>query len=129
MFYQLTIPGEPVGKARPRVVTTKSGRSLTYTPAKTGMQEKLIWYLFKEKYPDAEVDSESLFRLEIKFAVTPYKNGKRRKFDIDNGLKLVMDALTGIVWADDNQVDSALVYRQESENPFTSVEVESDIEL
>ncbi len=125
MTYQIKVEGEPVGKARPRVVTTKTGRSLAYTPEKTGIQEKLIGYIFKGEYPDTEVDSESLFGVEIKFGITPYKNGNRRKFDIDNGLKLVMDAMTGILWADDNQVDYALVYRYPvSENPFTEITIE-----
>lgn len=119
MSYRITVPGEPVGKARARV--TLKG---TYTPEKTKTQEYLIGYLFKEKYPGVEVDNVSLFGLEIKFGVTSYKNGKRRKFDLDNGLKLVMDALTGIVWTDDNQVDYALVYRQETDVPSTNVEIE-----
>lgn len=34
----------------------------------------------------------------------------RRKRDLDNILKAVLDAMTGLVWADDAQVENLLIY-------------------
>lgn len=43
MTISFTIPGEPQGKARPRVVKNKyTGRSVSYTPAKTAAYEELV---------------------------------------------------------------------------------------
>ncbi|KKN76877.1 hypothetical protein LCGC14_0365280 [marine sediment metagenome] len=64
-MYQITIQGEPVGKARARVVIGKSNIAHAYTPEKTKTQEWLIGYLFKEKYPDVEVDDNLELRLSL----------------------------------------------------------------
>lgn len=40
MKIKFIIPGEPQGKARPRVVRMKSGRSMSYTPDKTVAYEE-----------------------------------------------------------------------------------------
>lgn len=42
MKIKFIIPGEPQGKARPRVVRMKSGRSMSYTPDKTVAYEELV---------------------------------------------------------------------------------------
>ena len=47
---ELTIPGEPVGKGRPRF--TKNGHS--FTPEKTVNYENLVKLTFKSDYPNAE---------------------------------------------------------------------------
>lgn len=38
---EFTIPGDPRGKARPRVVRLKNGASMSYTPDKTVAYEEL----------------------------------------------------------------------------------------
>jgi Holliday junction resolvase RusA-like endonuclease len=44
--------------------------------------------------------------------------GTRRKFDLDNANKLWADALSGIVYVDDNQIASLLLRRRyDKENP------------
>lgn len=44
--------------------------------------------------------------------------GTKRKADWDNFHKLSMDALTGIVWADDSQIEEAtVVKRYDKQNP------------
>ena len=118
--YKLTIEGEPVGKARARVVDGHS-----YTPAKTKAAEQNIAWLFLSQYPGQEVDAESSFELNCNFYVSDYKNGRKRKFDLDNGVKLVMDALTGIVWQDDNQVNTLLAHRIRVKSlPMTKIQIE-----
>lgn len=109
----LTIPGEPTGKARARV--TRAG--FAYTPAKTKNAEAYIKLL-------ATQEMRGRARFEGPVAVTmrtvmepaaswskkrqalALTGGERptKKPDIDNVLKLIKDALNGIVYRDDSQV-------------------------
>lgn len=60
-------------------------------------------------------------RLEVD--VTLYFDRKGRK-DWDNFHKLSMDALSGIVWEDDDQIDDAHVHkRYDKENPRIEVQI------
>jgi Holliday junction resolvase RusA-like endonuclease len=53
--------------------------------------------------------------------------GTRRKADIDNFNKLWADALTGIVWGDDSQIeDLRLLKRYDKERPRVEVSVTSN---
>ncbi len=93
----LTIPGEPVAKERPRMNRTTGN---VYTPKKTRDAEKdLGWAL---KLAGARVDASSRYGVYLTFRVS-------KKIDIDNALKLVLDAGNGIVWKDDIQVDEVSI--------------------
>ena len=51
-----------------------------------------------------------------------FKNFRRR--DLDNQNKIVLDALTGIVYDDDHQIDELHLYRKhDAENPRIEVRV------
>jgi crossover junction endodeoxyribonuclease RusA len=51
--------------------------------------------------------------------------GNRRKRDIDNQLKLILDALTGIVWTDDKQiVDLRIVKAYDKPQPRAEIVIE-----
>lgn len=88
------IPGRPVPKERPRV-----GRGRTYTPQRTHAYEDVVAWTVKGAYPGLKVDADHDWRLAVTFVL-----GDRRKRDIDNLVKSVMDGLEGVVWANDNQV-------------------------
>jgi Holliday junction resolvase RusA-like endonuclease len=50
--------------------------------------------------------------------------GTKRKQDIDNFSKILLDAFTGIVWEDDNQIQCMLVEKDYSKKePRVEVEV------
>ncbi len=108
-----TVPGQPVPKARPRVV---KGRA--YTPHRTAGAEKRIAEYLKVKYPHlvpvaVRVDVSLMFHL--KGAQTA---------DWDNLAKLVCDALNGKVWLDDRQIATATVEVVEHSNsPRTVIDV------
>jgi crossover junction endodeoxyribonuclease RusA len=47
-----------------------------------------------------------------------------RKHDVDNGLKLMLDAMTGILWHDDGQVFSLTITKDfDKANPRVELEV------
>lgn len=92
------IGGEPAVKSRPRFVRA-GGRVKTYTPKKTVDAENVVAWQFRQARPDWTVDSRSGFGV---FGVFYAETNQRR--DVDNMLKLVLDALNGVVWLDDAQV-------------------------
>lgn len=113
----LTIPGQPVGKQRPRVVRSRAGFPIAFTPKKTVEYETLIRELFAVKYPDFEpLDIPLYMRLDI-FQAIPKSASKKTqaameageiwpalKPDIDNVLKAFLDALNGVAYRDDSCV-------------------------
>ena len=127
-FVRFTVPGDPQGKARPRL--GRGGR--TYTPDATMRYERAVAAAARAAVAGAirnglEVDRAGLWRVHITaFTARPasrprdlvaglWKSGRavprRTKPDADNILKAVLDALNGIVWHDDAQVVSATVER------------------
>lgn len=88
---RFVITGEPRSKQRARV--TQRG---TYTPTQTKQAEQVIAYSYKQ----LRVPS---FQHQVIVTIDFY-NGNRRRRDIDNMAKLVLDALNGVAYADDYQV-------------------------
>lgn len=95
-----TVWGEPKPKERPRF-----GRGRTYTPKKTADAEKAVVSAFKTAHPQFTATIETL-RLEIDF----HRKGQRA-VDLDNLVKLVQDALNGVLYADDAQVAELVAAR------------------
>jgi len=88
---RFTIPGEPRSKQRARV--TARG---TYTPTETREAEQRVrqaWALTNaEPFPYQVIVTIDFF------------NGNKRRRDLDNMAKLVLDALNKVAYADDFQV-------------------------
>lgn len=107
---RLTYPGDPVSKGRPRV--TPHG---TYTPEKTKTAEETLGWALKLAWKKQPSTSDFMVGMEF------HTKGKRRR-DLDNLMKLVLDAGNSIVWADDSQVVElhGYLYR-ESPNPRTEI--------
>lgn len=114
----IAIPGEPFAKSRARF--TKRGRRV-YTDAKTRGHEELLGHHFrlavKEPYPTNVAVDVSFYRSSL------------QRIDVDNLMKAVLDAATGIVWADDSQVTTiAARLHLDKENPRTEVAFDEDSE-
>lgn len=124
---KFTIPGEPTGKARPRV--TKWG---AYTPEKTVLYENLV----KTCYDGGFFDGELSMNVEAYYQI-PKSASKRnaecmrlesirptKKPDCDNVLKIIADALNGVAYKDDSQIVDARVQKFYSDNPRVEVVIE-----
>lgn len=93
MIYSITVYGDPVPKGRPRL--GKHGN--TYTPKRTKQYEDSIgWEWRKAQLPKL---SGRLW-VEIEVGESRYPS------DLDNYIKVALDALNGLAWDDDRQVTS-----------------------
>lgn len=110
-----TLGGPPVGKERARTfVDPRSGRMVSKTPAKTVKYEKAIaaraTIELMHNVRCERFQSEWPRDQRYALSVLPYFENKRRR-DLDNVLKSVCDALNGILWDDDTQVDEIYTRR------------------
>lgn len=130
--YTITIPGEPVAKARPRM--TKSGH--TYTPKRTVDYERMVQTLFHAEHGSPALEGPILLRLDLYFGIPKSRSKVARKRmqqglerpckrpDIDNCLKAVCDALNGISYKDDSQIVAAVIQKFWSDEPRAEVTIE-----
>ena len=118
-----TVPGEPQGKARPRV--TKYG---TYTPQKTKDYQKQVAQAFLTTVSDAEKqrlwDIPIALNIVARFGIPKSTAKTMRKAiydkqvlptkmpDADNIAKIIMDGLNGVAYADDKQVCELIVKKE-----------------
>ena len=124
--YEFEVIGDIKGKARPRM-NTYTGRA--YTPTETKDYENLIKQYFKIKYP-RYVEFEGRIAITIiAYIKIPKSTTKKdiakieegilsptKKPDIDNIVKIVLDALNKMAFIDDNQITKLSVekvYNQE----------------
>lgn len=108
---EFTVPGQPVGKGRPRF----SRHGAIYTPDKTAKYERLV-----RDYGRLAMRNRPMFsgpiRLEVRAAFEPPPSWSRKKADAhlwgphtqlpdaDNVAKAVMDALNGVCYPDDRMI-------------------------
>ena len=109
-FLAIQIPGRPAPKARPRM-----GKHGAYTPKRTRDAETAMRWLLLSQCPKPLTGPLELGVAFYFRAPTSYRKAERERLeengeyregkpDIDNLLKLVMDAANGVLWNDDAQV-------------------------
>lgn len=126
---QITIPGEPVAKGRPRV--TKYG---AYTPDKTVNYESLVKFSFIEQHKkktkiEGPISMDVTFFFKIPKRTSKVKTdlmeeGKilpTKRPDIDNCIKSITDALNGFAYDDDSQIVSLTARKLYSGEPRVEV--------
>jgi Holliday junction resolvase RusA-like endonuclease len=144
------VPGEPVGKGRPRSnvitradgtpATTRNGRFAIgiHTPAKTRKYEQAVGLLGKIAMkgrpplpPDVGVELHVMqfFLLPASWSATRQRQalvGEIRPLktpDFDNVLKAICDGLNGIVWSDDDQAADGAWTRRYALRPGVRIRV------
>ena len=131
MIIEFTIPGEPTGKARPRI--TRNGRA--YTPGKSVNYENWVKWIYQTEVGDKKFEDDVALMILVKaFYPIPKSASKKKKFemikndirptkkpDADNILKIVCDALNGIAYHDDKQIVCAKIEKLYSLDPRVNV--------
>jgi Holliday junction resolvase RusA-like endonuclease len=125
---EIRIPGELRGKGRPRF-SARGGFARAFTDAKTANAEAWVKACAVQTFTGTPIAGPVSVQLEIGVAVPKSWPKKRRadalagaiwpttKPDLDNQIKLIGDALNGIVWQDDAQIVRAVVSRRYVETP------------
>lgn len=128
MVLTITIPGELRGKGRPRF-SARGGFARAYTDAKTASAETWVRACAVDAACGTPIAGPVAVRLDVGVGVPASWSKRKRadalagavwptgKPDLDNVLKLVGDALNGIVWADDRQIVRAEITRRYAETP------------
>lgn len=132
-----TIPGDPVGKGRPRA-TTRGGFTRMFTPAKTAAYEQLVAVYAAAAMKKAPLLEHPVrLHLDIYCKVPGSWSKKRRaaalggmerpakKPDLTNIIKAVEDGMNGIVYVDDAQIVELVCSKHYALEPYVSVGVTS----
>lgn len=132
---KFTVPGEPTGKGRPRVVRN-GAFTRAFTPQKTASYENLVKLEYQSQSKGMTFNDRQI-RMDIKayYALAKSDSKRRRmeklsgalrptkKPDIDNVYKIVADALNGIAYRDDSQIVAASIEKHYSEQPRVEIEI------
>lgn len=114
MIYEFEVPGKIIGKGRPRL---NSYTGNVYTPARTKDYETLIEQYFLLKYPKFKMLEGRIKISMIAYFSIPKATKKSmlenmlenkisptKKPDIDNIIKIVLDAMNRFAFKDDIQI-------------------------
>ena len=134
MVYEFEVIGDIKGKARPRVNTYTCK---AYTPTNTKDYEMLIKQYFKIKYPKyIPLENRVSVKIVAYFKIpknTSKKNAENmlkgsisptKKPDIDNIVKIILDALNKMAFKDDNQITKLEIEKIYGEEEKILVKVE-----
>jgi len=126
----IQIPGEPVGKGRPRL-----GKGHVHTPDKTRLWEEMAAWEARRQYQGEPLEGPIDLDVQATFAVPrswPLWKQKQAEEDMvvhivrpdaSNVLKAVEDALQGIVFSDDSQLAMVSIDKWYGSEPKVTVEV------
>lgn len=131
------IPGEPVGKGRPKF-STFNGHAVAYTPKKTANYENLVKLMYMEMVHKEPFEKSAKLSAKITayFPIPKSASKKNRELmmcglmcptkkpDADNIAKSVLDALNGIAYYDDSQIVRLVVEKWYSVEPRVVVSIE-----
>ena len=134
MIYEFEIPGKIIGKGRPRL---NSYTRQVYTPTKTKDYENLVIQYFMLKYPrftpfEGRVSVEITANFEVpKSAKKPEKElmlenklNPLKKPDIDNIVKIILDAMNECAFKDDTQITKLAVEKKYAQTESIYVKIE-----
>lgn len=117
---------EPIPKARARTVV-KNGRVMSFTPKATSEAESAIRSVIMDKKEFFEAGTPLCVKMDFYISKPPSVSKKRispvTRPDIDNYVKLVLDACNKYLWADDSQI----VVLRASKNYGSPPRIEIDI--
>lgn len=133
-MYEFEMIGDPVGKARPRM-NTRTGRA--YTPTNTKLYEYSLRQWFIREYPYFKpIESRVKVTIIAYFSVPKSTSKKKeaemlnqnisptKKPDIDNIIKIVLDAMNKFAFRDDTQVTELEIKKKYDKTPRIYIKIE-----
>ena len=134
MIYEFEVPGKIIGKGRPRL---NSYTGQVYTPTRTKDYENLIIQYFMLKYPrfkpfESRVSVEITANFEVpkstkksdKELMLENKINPLKKPDIDNIVKIILDAMNECAFKDDTQITKLAVEKKYAQEESIYVKIE-----
>lgn len=134
MIYEFEMPGEIIGKARPRM-NTRTGKA--YTPTNTKMYEYALRQWFIREYPyfkpiETRVKVTIIAYFDIPKSTSKKKEAKMlsesisptKKPDIDNIIKIILDAMNKFAFKDDTQVTKLEIEKKYARSPKIYIKIE-----
>lgn len=129
---RFTVPGIPVGKARPRV-TFQGGRAHAYMTDRTREYENRIRAGYLKQFGRKKIDGA--VRVDVIAYFTPPKSVSKKmrasmldgeipytkKPDTDNIIKSVTDALNNVAYTDDAYIIAVYGFKQYAEYAHTDI--------
>ena len=138
MIIELTVPGNPQGKQRPKAMRRGQFTGI-YTPEKTVNYETYIKELFVAKYPDFMPLAGPLMLQFTAYVSIPASTSQKKKAlmleghiipekspDIDNILKIIMDALESVAYKRDSQIAIGITSKLYSERPRLELKIDQE---
>lgn len=134
MTIRFMVPGEPTGKARPRVYRV-NGQTRTTTPEKTLSYENLVKWIVSESMQVEKLTGEIEANIKAFYSIPKSMTKKNRQLieegklhptkkpDLDNVAKIILDALNGIAYKDDSQVVRLHIEKEYADDDKPRVEV------
>ena len=134
MVYEFEVPGKVTGKGRPRV---NSYTGIVYTPTITKDYECLVQQYFLLKYPKYEM-LEGRLQVNIIAYLNIPKTTKKidinnmldnkisptKKPDIDNIVKIILDAMNKFAFKDDTQITKLCIEKRYGNEEKVQVKIE-----
>lgn len=133
---KLKIYGDPVPAGRPRF-----GNGRAHDPAKSRSYKQFVALMARRQYHGPLLKDEPIeVCLEVyrpnQKKISQIERQRRetkqsvpiKKPDTDNYIKSVLDALTGIIWADDNIIYHIDAYKYYSDKPRIELKIQTKLE-
>jgi len=136
---RITIPGDPVAQGRPRFYRMGSGVRAVDPPKSRNWKAEAQWHMKQAcdesgfKPIQAKVPVELSIEVVFRCPISDYRKREPREWrwhtkrpDLDNVIKAVKDAGTGILWIDDSQVveiSASKIIAAQDEPPMVIIEV------
>ncbi|MDO5146111.1 MAG: RusA family crossover junction endodeoxyribonuclease [Eubacteriales bacterium] len=133
---RFSIPGQPMGKQRPRVIHNGSF-TRAYTPKETVAYENLVKVKFQEAAKGRRFADEDMLdvRIIVYYGIPKSTSKRKRKLmlehkirpgkkpDWDNVGKVICDSLNTVAYHDDSSIVDAQVRKFYSERPRVDVTI------
>lgn len=84
----------------------------------------LVGWAARAKLRNAIEPDQARYAVALEFTLEPRKGRSSNKRDLDKLARSILDALTGIVWRDDEQVEDLVLSKRVGDAPGVVVRVE-----